>query len=382
MKALKSYRIQKVKSIVEKKKKHVRVKGYWKRYHGATSNDVAEYELCRSVCKENGNPWNWGSRGPKPKAAPWEYAAIHAYRRYKGLAYRGTEQTSVKMFGFFVDHSWIGKTLKRISPVYFKQAVQTLAGRIKALLVKHTKTAHIVDSTGITTDRKVLSKKGRLYFYFMKLHIIICYWIELGILCIETCLASGNNMHDGTGMRRMLPDVQGEDDFFGDKGYSGPKNRKAVRQRGFTPQIKPKSEQTKKEAKKYPFNLELYKYIRGRIECVFGGTTTKHDNKTRCRLEETRLNDTTLYALNQDIQAYKQAITIKITILIRRQPPFREEKAFLPSWRPEPSLFKYLSHACRAYARIKLYFSKVFEAHTFFCFMQGDILFLGVGGNH
>ncbi|MBI2597646.1 MAG: transposase [Candidatus Diapherotrites archaeon] len=244
---------------------------------------------------------------------------MHAFRRHKGWAYRDTESASQILLGFFIDHSWVGRTLKRIPPIYFIKAVQMIAGRIKALLVKYAKTAHIVDSTGITTGRKTISKKGNEYMYFMKLHIIIKYWLRLGILVIVTCLATGNNVQDGTGMRRMLPDVEGDGNFFGDKGYSGKRNRKKIRQRGFTPQIKPKGELSKKEAEKNPFNNDAYKQIRGRIECVFGGTTTRHDNKTKCRLEATRQNDCNLYAFSHNLQALKQALIIKIT-LIWRQP--------------------------------------------------------------
>ena len=213
----KSYRVREVKLIGKKKKKHKRVKGYWKRYHDATSNDKAEYKICQDVCKELGNPWPPNKRGRRAKAFPWQYAAMHAYRRHRGWAYRDVERASMHMFGFFTDHSWVGKTFQRIEPLYFISAVQTLAGRIKALLVKHGKTVHIVDSTGITSDRKTVSKKGREYLAFMKLHIIICYWLELGMLVAMTCLATSNRVHDGTGMRRMLPDVNGDGDFFGDR---------------------------------------------------------------------------------------------------------------------------------------------------------------------
>ena len=315
----KSYRVQAVKPISGKKKKHKRVKGYWDRYHKGTSTDKAEHEICKDVCQELGNPWPKNVLGRKAKTEPWEIAAMHAFRRHKGLAYRDIERASKTLLGFFIDHSWVGKTLQRIPPIYFIKAVQLIAGRIKALLVKHSKTAHIVDSTGITTDRKTVSKKGKEYLYFMKLHIIIQYWTKIGILVILACIATGNNVHDGKGLRRMLPFVSGNGDFFGDKGYSGKLNRKKIRQRGFIPQIKPKGEQSKKEKERYPFNNDLYKQIRGRIECVFGGTTTKHDNKTRCRLEATRLNDTNLYAFSHNLQTLKQALIIKIT-LIWRQP--------------------------------------------------------------
>lgn len=306
----KSYRIQEVKPVVAKKKKHKRIKGYWKRYHRATSNDRAEYELCREICQQLGNPWDKKKRGKKPKAEPWEYAAAHAFRRHKCWAYRDTERASKGTFGFFIDHSWVGKTLQRIPPLYFIKAVQMLHGRIKALLVKHAKIAHITDSTGVTTDRKTVSKKGKEYFAFMKLHIIIEYWLKLGLLVICTCLATSNRVTDGKGLRLMLPAVNGEGDFFGDKGYSGKLNRKKVRQRGFKPQIKPKGEQTKQEQRYNPFNNKAYKQIRGRVECVFGGTTTKHDNTTCCRVEATRLNDTNLIAFSHNLQAYKQGLCV------------------------------------------------------------------------
>ena len=315
----KSYRVQAVKPIAGKKKKHKRVKGYWKRYHSATSNDKAEHEICKNVCKELGNPYPKNILGRKAKIEPWEIAAMHAFRRHKGFAYRDVERASKTLLGFFIDHSWVGKTLQRIPPIYFIKAVQLIAGRIKALFIKHDKNVHIVDSTGITTDRKAVSKKGKEYMYFMKLHIIIQYWLRLGILVIVTCLATGNNVQDGTGMRRMLPDVEGDGDFFGDKGYSGKQNRKKIRQQGFNPQIKPKGEQSKKEAEKNPFNNDAYKQIRGRIECIFGGTTTRHDNKTKCRLEITRQNDCNLYALSHNLHTYLRAKIAKST-LIWRQP--------------------------------------------------------------
>lgn len=315
----KSYRIREVKSDGKEKKPHKRVKGYWKQYHSATSNDKAEWEICKKVCRKLGNPWDKSPLGKKPKAEPWEFAAMQAYRKHKGWAYRDAERASKLVFGFFTDHSWVGKTLKRIPPLYFIQAVQMISGIIKALLAKHDKTVHIVDSTGITTDRKTVSKKGKIYFNFMKLHIIIQYWIELGLLAILTCMATSNRVHDGTGMRRMLPDVSGSGDFFADRGYSGSLNRKKVRQRGFKPQIKPKGELSKNEAVKYPFNEELYKQIRGRIEGTFGGTETRIGNKTRCRLEATRLNDSNLIAFSHNLNALKRAIILKIT-LIWRQP--------------------------------------------------------------
>ncbi len=316
----KSYRIQEVKPVVTKKKKHKRVKGYWKRYHKATSNDRAEYELCREVCQQLGNPWDKKKRGKKPKAEPWEYAAAHAFRRHKCWAYRDTERASKGTFGFFIDHSWVGKTLQRIPPLYFIKAVQTLHGRIKALMVKHGESVHIVDSTGVTTDRKAVSKKGTIYTGFIKLHAITEYWPVVGILCIQNCAVTDNHGADSPTFRRLMINVYGNGSFFGDAAYGCPKNRRIVLSHGFKTQLKSNTELSRQELAQIGFNETTYKWTRGRIECVWGGTTTKHNNTTHCRVEATRLNDTNLIGFSHNLQAYKQALIIKIT-LIWRQPP-------------------------------------------------------------
>lgn len=320
MRTLKSYRFQELKPIF---KPHKRVKGYWKRYHHANGSDRQEYAICLDVCREQGNPWQWSNRGPRAKTEPWTYAALHVYRRHTSKSYRDVERVSVGLFGFFVDHSWVGKTLKRIPPIYFIKTVQAIYGRIKALLAKHVETAHIVDSTGITTDRKTVSDKGKIYLLFLKLHIIIEYWATLGVLAIQYCLPTSNRVSDPAGFRLMIVHIIGNGSIYGDCAYEGKQNRKAARKQGFMPQFKPKAELTTQEQAAIRFDEQGYKQIRGRVECVFGGTETKHSNRTHCRLTITRQNDSTLIAASHNIQAYKQVLVIKIT-LFRRQP--RREK--------------------------------------------------------
>lgn len=315
-KLLKSYRIQPIKTIA---KPHKRVKGYWKRYHHATGDDAQELEICRNVCEELGLPWQTHTRGRPPKMESVEYAALHLYRRHKGHSYRDMERASVLLLGFFVDHSWVGKTLQRIPPFYMAKAVQVLHGRIKALLVKHGSSVHITDSTGVTTDRKTISKKGKVYTGFVKLHIIIEYWPSIGILVIQICTITDNTGADSPTFRSLITTVHGTGPFFGDTAYGCATNRKLVRQHGFEPQLKPKKEIDRRNKKRVGFDEDAYKWTRARIESVFGGTTTQHDNRTRCRLWITRQNDSLGLAFSHNLQTYKQVICIKIT-LIRRQP--------------------------------------------------------------
>jgi hypothetical protein len=312
MHQLNSHRFEELKPIV---KPHKRVKGYWKRYHNATSTDKQEYAICVNVCKQLGNPWQWSNRGRPPKTEPCTYAAVHVYRRHTGKSYRDVERISDNLFGFFIDHSWVGKTLKRVPPLYFIRAVQAIHAKISALVAKHTETAHIVDSTGITADMKTVSDKGKVYMLFLKLHIIIEYWTSLGLLAIRYCIATSNRTSDPAGFRIMIPHITGEGNFYGDSAYEGKQNRKAARKQGFKPHFKPRAELTTKQQDALQFDKEGYKQIRGRVECVFGGTETKHGNKTRCRLETTRQNDTILIALSHNLQALKQVLVIKIAYL-------------------------------------------------------------------
>lgn len=313
-----SYRLQEVKPIVPKP--HKRANGYWKRYHRANGSDRQEYAICLSVCRELGSPWQWNRRGRPAKTESFTYAAVHVYRRHTAKSYRAVERISAQMFGFFMDHSWVGRTLQRLPVLYLKQAVALLYGRIKANIAKAQQSAHIVDSTGITTDR-CRPVNGEFKHIYVKLHIIVEYWRRLGTLAIVWCCYTPHNVHDSPTLRSMADEsgIRGNGGFFGDAAYGNTLNRRLLMLRGFRPQLKPSAEPTRKEVVQTGFDSEAYKAVRGLIEGVFGGMEHRHGNRTRMRLSTTRENDAILLAASHNIQAYKQSLVIKIC-LFRRQP--------------------------------------------------------------
>jgi len=59
------------------------------------------------------------------------------------------------------------------------------------------------------------------------------------------------------------------------------------------------------------FDKELYRRFRGVVETIFGGSETKHGNRTRCRLEHTRNVDVMLYGVRHNINSYLRLIAVE-----------------------------------------------------------------------
>ena len=322
MRLLKSYRVQEVKSIVKKKlksKSKKKRKGYWKNYHLSMGNDKQDFDLLLEVCREQGNPWNNGKRGPKPKMEPWEYASIQCFRRLKGNTYRGTEKISELLTGKFIDHSWVGKTFKKISPLYFKVVINAFYGRIKEIFSKQP-SAYISDGTYIGTDRYNYNEdETDRKIVLVTWHIIVEYWYRVGLICIRWC-DSPNPLTEPTRespvYKKMMKEgnITGQGQLFPkDKGYDDKKIRELDKKHGFVPIIPFREHEKLKQEKKNELTLTekiQYRFTRGIVEGIFGGTTTEHDNKTRMRLPITRQNDTILLGLKQNLQTFKRAIIL------------------------------------------------------------------------
>jgi hypothetical protein len=293
---------------------------YWKAYHASRMNDRSYiFKLAMRVVEAIGSPWRIAKRGRKPKFKPELHAAICIYLRCFNLTYRDAEGEMPLLISQSIDHSTIGWAMQRVPVDYVSKALKLLHVEINSLLLDGV---FIADSTGIKTDRYegatiVLTETKKREF--RKLHVIVDYFREHGIISIASAGESSGNAHDSPAFRQIFdPELCRDNLLLGDSAYDALENFKLAYENNLHPVIKLKdhlhSSRTKgiriRRRAARDFDEELYKQYRGIVEGVFGGLEARYGNRTRCRLEHTRRVSIILMALAHNIRAYVRAIAL------------------------------------------------------------------------
>jgi len=172
----------------------------------------------------------------------------------------------------------------------------------------------------------------------LKLHVIVCYFIDLGLLVIAGAEATLFYRHDAPVGEGLVETINGDDEpLLGDRGYDSNKLRRKARRQGFAPNIKFRQQSaptTQERARGFDFDEEGYR-MRGVVEGLFGGSEVRYGNKTRCKLTSHRLKDVLLKALSFNLRAYLRAQASllssaqqRISYLLRgimKQPPSKHK---------------------------------------------------------
>jgi len=296
--------------------------GYWKRYERADIKNYrkvwnATYQL---VC-EGVVPFEFSRKGRKPNLEKEEYVCMAVLHVYFDNDFRETEQQITLLTSKKLDHTncvrWFGK----INPKY----VDNLVFRVHKKLIGIDDVGdYIVDSTQVTCDRyevKEVVDKEELHLQTLKLHILVTYLLNLGLVSIISTFASPGKANDSPFLRKKL--LKKEKIIHGrtlhaDKGYFGKENIKTCKQKGLKPNIVPKEmEYSDTYLKKYAekeYDNKARKATRGLVETPFGGLETETGMKIRCRKPHHRNIYICLMALKHNIRSYLRATALKLEL--------------------------------------------------------------------
>lgn len=329
----------------------MRSKGYWRSYHASKANEKRQvFGLCKQVAKKLGPPWQVSGRGRPPDHMPEEYAAVAIYRKHFHMVLRVMEGDTPFVLGRRMDHSTIWWGLQRIPVEYVDRAIQLLFGLTVALFPPDI---FIPDATGVQTDRYRKRKRPKLRpkgkpppkwrrgrekrppeereLVTLKLHLLIGYCKEAGLLPILRARVTRGHAHDSPQLKPMVGKIKGEGEpFLADKEYDSNDNYVLVKKHGFVPVIKLREGTFRgwvrqEMTRSFKLHKKIYKY-RGLIEGVFGGTETKYGNRTKCRCHGSRRIDCLLMVVSHNLRTYMRTLALKrlkIFILVGfiRQPP-------------------------------------------------------------
>lgn len=315
---------------------HTRASGYWKSYHASKANEKLQvFRLCRRLVRKLGSPWQVAKRGRPPEHQPEEYAVIAIYRKHFCMSLRVAEGDTPFILSKRVDHSDIWWALQRMPVGYVDRAIELLFELIIELFPPDF---FIPDASGVQTDRYRKRKRPRLRpndkpppnrlkgrekrpseereHVTLKLHLLIGYCREPGLLPILKARITRGYAHDSPQLKHLVGKFKGEGEPFpADAGYDSTDNYLLVKGHGFIPVIKlrkgePKGLIRREMSKSFDMNREIYRY-RGLIEGVFGGTETKYGNRTRCRLRKSRRVDCLLIVVSHNLRTYMRALALK-----------------------------------------------------------------------
>ncbi len=210
-------------------------KGYWKIYDRARIKDFRKvWQFALEIVQEQECPFaKKDNRGCKPKFNRDFYAAFCILMVYFDMSLREMEgEIPLLTRGETLDHSVIDWWFIQLDDDWVLKAVRRLGDDIEALFRKGE---YIADSTEYTTTRcqEILNAGDKLFVLTtMKLHILVCYFITAGIICIKNAFASHGDANDSPILReKLLENVKLRKNrrLHADKGYDSEKNLRKSR---------------------------------------------------------------------------------------------------------------------------------------------------------
>jgi len=280
-------------------------------YHKSRINDFAHvFSVCKELAAELGSPFGAKQKGKPYKFPPTEYAAISMLMVYTRSTYRDIDALAKPLFSNNLDHSTIGKILKKIPIGYIQRAIALLYAKVKGRL----KGAFIADSTGFTTNKLIPVERPNSnrnkQKEALKLHIVAEYFPRKALIPIARALITGIYAHDSPPFRKMLADLYAQQQpLYADSAYDARINRQLCEQHGFKAGIKQRKlkltrQQTLQRKPYKHWNKQAYKQTRGLIETIFGGLQHRYNNTTKKRLSHTRQVHILLHAVCHNIKTY------------------------------------------------------------------------------
>ncbi|RMF90337.1 MAG: hypothetical protein D6733_04150 [Methanobacteriota archaeon] len=273
--------------------------GYYKNYERAginTNRFLAR--VARRVVRRLGPPFKACHRGRKLKLSPGQAGVVVVVQAAQNKTFRSAEDVAEQLYKR-VDHVTIWRYFHRVSSGWIKQAVSLLYNMIHIRL-KRAET-FMLDSTCFVCVRSNA---------LLKLHVFVCYFVDLGLLALAGAEATLFYCHDAPVGEGLVEAVEGDGEpLLADRGYDSDRLRRKCRRQGFAPNIRfrRQSAPTTQEATQgFGFDPEGYR-MRGVVEGLFGGSEVRYGNETRCKLTSHRLKDVLLKALSFNIRAYLRA---------------------------------------------------------------------------
>jgi len=300
-------------------------KGYWKIYDRARIKDFRKiWDFALEIVEENSCPFvKKDKRGRKPKFPRHYYAAFCIVMVYFDMSLREMEGTIPLLTKDTLDHSVIDWWFEKLDDEWILMAVRKLGDKIESMFKKGE---YIADSTEYTTTRyKEIVNAGEtiLEQLTMKLHILVCYFITAGIVCIKNAYPTHGDASDNPILRNRLLEhitLRRNRRLHADKGYDSEDNMRKCLELGLIPNIVEREKGStsifRTLYRKNIYDDKARKQHRGLVEGVFGGTTTDTDNKTRFVKDRCRKTHLALVALRHQIRTYFRALEIKALKLI------------------------------------------------------------------
>jgi len=173
--------------------------GYYKNYERAginTNRFLAK--VARRVVRRLGPPFKAHHRGRKLKLNPGQAGVVVIVQAAQNKTFRSAENLAEQLYKH-VDHVTIWRYFRRASLDWIKQAVSLLYNMIYIRL-KRAET-FMLDSTCFICVRSNA---------LLKLHVLVCYFVDLGLLVIASAEATLFNRHDAPVGERLVEAVEGD----------------------------------------------------------------------------------------------------------------------------------------------------------------------------
>jgi hypothetical protein len=306
-------------------------KGYWKVYDRARIKDFRKiWQFAIEIVQEQGCPFvKKDKRGRKPKFVRDFYAAFCIVMVCFDFSLREMEGEIPLLANNTLDHSVIDWWFAQLDDEWVTKATRNLGDKIEAMFKKGE---YIADSTEYTTTRYqeiIDTGTKKLVHSTMKLHLLVCYFVTVGIICIKNAYPSHGDANDNPVLREhLLEDVNLRKGrrLHADKGYDSEENLRKCMGLDLVPNIVERNKGGtsifRTIYREQIYDDDARKQNRGLIEGVFGGTTTDTDNKTRFVRDRCRKTHLALVALRHQIRTLFRALEIKALsfVFILRQP--------------------------------------------------------------
>lgn len=296
-------------------------KGYWKRYFKARIKDFLKvWDFLDEILAELGVPFEHPIRGRPPNLSYEEITKMCIFMAYFDMKIDEMVGLLPLLTRKILNRSNVDRWFIRFDDEYARKATKLLDKRIQSMFRGGS---YIADATKYTTDRyaeEFYRGETQLELLCMGLHIIVTYFLSVGIVSITNFKVTHGDAHESPVCQEELKEIKLKKNrrFYGDKAYDVEEIHEQIFEAGALSNICEKEIAEKgfyrHKARKI-YNDKLRKKIRGIVETPFGGMETETGNKIRFRLDRTRKTYLSLRALTHQIRTYFRAVAHKATAL-------------------------------------------------------------------
>ena len=304
--------------------------GYWKSYERSKIKDYRKvWDTAMEFIAEEDIPFQFSKFGRKPNLTRKEYVCMAIMYAYFNRDFRETEFMIRVLTGKNLDHSNCVRWFGRLTPFYINDLVYKVHKKIISISDIGD---YVADSTKLSCDRYepvLIVADETVKKQMLKIHILIQYLVQIGILSIVSVFVSSGEVNDGPSLRnellkkeRIIPGKK----CHADKGYFGKENLRKCEELGLQPNMVPQDvKYTDAYLKRYVrkgYDNESRKQNRGMVEGVFGGMEKDTEMKVRCRKPEHREIFVSLLALKYNLRACLRATALKVLFYFAPTPNF------------------------------------------------------------